>query len=190
MHRRRFLKGGLSGFGLSLIAGCTGSSGTEEEEPTINENESYGFQREGVTHDYQPNQQNEIAYGDAINLGDVVLYAKGIEWGDIEYNHTAQVYFEWHNITNSTLNSYNSDSFSLYESGTNTEMKSDSVAEDPYTGSNQVQPKQADTGYLAFRIPDEYESLDVFRFTLYVPAERLEGDQDVDVAWTVNQDGS
>lgn len=67
-------------------------------------------------------------------------------------------------------------------------MDSGSSPDDPYTGPNEVQSGQADSGYLAFQIPDEYESLKPFKFTLFVPAQKLQGNQDVDVAWVVDQE--
>lgn len=186
IHRRRFLKGSITGVGLSLMAGCTGSSPEtdDEEEPAIDENESYGFDREGTTYEFEAGYQNQLAFGDAIRLGNIVIHVEGIEWNVPNVgSNQARVFVRWINLSSSTVISYPDQRFSLYDKETNDEMDRRSRTEDGYSGQNEVQPESEDTGYIAFDIPDEYETLQAFKFTLFAPSNTTTGDRDIDVAW-------
>lgn len=186
ISRRRFLRASIGGAGLSLVAGCTGSSPEtdDEEEPAIDENESYGFDREGTTYEFEAGYQNQLAFGDAIRLGNIVIHVEGIEWNVPNVgSNQARVFVRWINLSASTVISYPDQRFSLYDKETNDEMDRRYRTEDGYSGQNEVQPESEDTGYIAFDIPDEYETLQAFKFTLFAPSNTTTGDRDIDVAW-------
>lgn len=187
MDRRTVLRNSLA-FTLPLTAGCLGNTSSSaddagEEESAIDLNETYGGDREGTIHQFQTDQQMELAFGDGVTDGAITFLADRIEWGSSERNPDVHVYFALYNESNSTFTSYPRSRFSLYEDGTSNEMTElYSMGDDAYSGSNQLQPGTSEEGYLSYGVSEEYETLREFRFALYA----LDGN--VDLAWTVQDE--
>lgn len=193
MQRRRYLQTAIA-CALPLSAGCLGdgTSADEEDEQTIDFNETYGADREGQLYPIENGQQMKLAFGDGVASSELALIARHVKWDGPDHRPHARVYVEFRNRTESTIYSYPIEQFSLYEAGTSNEMDRARTFGDNggYSGGAEVPPGTTDEGYIWFEVDDGIESLRQLMFALYAPADTLKGDQPVDIAWTVPEEES